>query len=91
MSVPDKACDAAEANGFDLEAARLHPSAVFAAPASLIAAALPNSLKIELLTRWAYTEKQRDMATDDGMAPDARRDRLQEIQNAILHLEEEPR
>jgi hypothetical protein len=91
MSGPDKARKAAEASDFDLEAARLHPSAVFATPASLIAAVLPNSLKIELLTRWAYAEKERHVATDDGMTLDQRKNRLQEIQNAILTLEETSR
>lgn len=80
--------EAAEAGGFDLEAALAHPSAVFETPAHLIAASLPTALTIELLTRWAYAEKERDMATDDGMAPDQRKNRLQEIQNAILRLEE---
>lgn len=90
MSIPDNALDAAEAQGFDLEAARIHPSALFDTPAQLVAAALPAALTIELLTRWAYAEKQRDMATDDGMAPDGSKNRLQEIENAILRLKEQP-
>lgn len=86
-----EAIQAAEAGGFNLDAALTHPSAVFETPAQLVRAALPTALKIELLTRWAYAEKERDMATDDGMAPDQRKNRLQEIQNAILTLDQKSR
>lgn len=77
---------AARTNGLDLEAALTHPSAVFESPAGLMTTALPDSLKIEILKRWAYAEKQRDIATNDGMPPSNASHHLQDIQNAILRL-----
>lgn len=84
-----EAAAAAKANGFDLAAALTQPSAVFATPAKLIAAGLPVALTIDLLRRWAYAERDRDVATDDGMSPGERKSRLQEIQIAILRLEQQ--
>jgi len=79
----------AKAVGVDLDAALTDPPAVFSTPAELVAKEMPNRLKMEILKRWAYVEKELEIASDDGMPSNGNGDRLQEINAALSELEDQ--
>lgn len=71
----------------DLRTAMVDPADVFETPNELVNCDLNIRDKIELLHRWAYNEKELEMASDDGMVAGAKGDRLQEVEKAIIALE----
>ena len=76
----------AQAQGWDIEIVMGNPAGVFQTPAKLLAADLPDAIKADILKRWAYGEKQLEIASDDGMKPAKNGDRLQEINLALERL-----
>lgn len=76
----------AKEQGWDIEALLGNPAGVFQAPAKLLATDLPDAIKADILKRWAYGEKQLEVASDDGMKPANNGDRLQEINLALERL-----
>ncbi|WP_417620850.1 hypothetical protein [Parasphingorhabdus sp.] len=77
----------ARAQGWDVETLLGNPAGQFQTPAKLLATNLPDSIKADILKRWAYGEKQLEIASDDGMAPNNKGDRLQEINLALERLQ----
>ncbi len=75
----------AKTQGWDIEALLGNPASIFQTPADLLATELPDCNKRDILKRWAYGEKQLEIASDDGMKP-ASGDRLQEINLALEQL-----
>lgn len=71
----------------DLRVAMVDPADIFETPKELVNCDLNIQDKIELLRRWAYNEKELEMASDDGMVADAKGDHLQEIEKEIIALE----
>lgn len=76
----------AKAQGWDIEIVLADPAGVFHTPAKLLAGDLPDAIKADILRRWAYGEKQLEIASDDGMKPAKNGDRLQEINLALERL-----
>ncbi|WP_339688687.1 hypothetical protein [uncultured Parasphingorhabdus sp.] len=76
----------AKAQGWDIEIVLADPAGVFHTPAKLLAGDLPDAIKADILRRWAYGEKQLEIASDDGMQPARNGDRLQEINLALERL-----
>ncbi|WP_417616568.1 hypothetical protein [Parasphingorhabdus sp.] len=73
-------------NGLDLDDALLDPEGAFQTPAKLMATRLPDAIKIELLKRWAYDEKEQEQATSEGMPESDEDDQLQEINLSLEKL-----
>lgn len=78
--------DGAKAQSFDLQAALADPASMFEVPSHLMATHLPDMIKTDLLRRWAYDEKAKEKASDDGMPEPHGGDRLQEIEKALRTL-----
>lgn len=76
----------AKAQGWDIDIVLADPAGVFHTPAKLLAGDLPDAIKADILRRWAYGEKQLEIASDDGMKPAKNGDRLQEINLALERL-----
>tara|TARA_R110000824_G_scaffold104214_2_gene247308 strand:+ start:9475 stop:10509 length:1035 start_codon:yes stop_codon:yes gene_type:complete len=76
----------AKDQGWDIETLLGNPAGVFQAPAKLLATDLPDTIKADILKRWAYGEKQLEIASDDGMKSARNGDRLQEINLALERL-----
>ncbi len=70
----------------DVKAAMIDPADVFASPIDLEKSDLNVRDKIEILRRWAYIEKELEIASDDGMPNSDKGDRLQEITTLIRKL-----
>ncbi len=77
----------AKEQGWDIEALLGNPAGVFQTPARLLATDLPDPIKADILKRWAYGEKQLEIASDDGMKPTVNGDRLQEINLVLERLQ----
>ncbi len=77
----------AKAQGWDIKTLLGNPARVFQTPAQLLATELPDIIKADILNRWAYGEKQLEIAADDGMVPHRNGDRLQEINLARERLQ----
>ena len=77
----------AKAQNWDIEALLGNPASIFPSPAKLLATELPLSIQRDILKRWAYGEKQLEIASDDGMKPAQNGDRLQEINLALERLQ----
>jgi hypothetical protein len=74
----------------DIEAARANPSAAFATPQQIVDCRdLSDSLKIELLRRWAYDLDEQSVATEEGM-PGEGESPLMEIMNLLEGLAGDP-
>jgi hypothetical protein len=90
FSKPEDALQAAindlVTHGFD-RAALIDPADVFSSPSELVKSRLSARSKIDLLHRWAYNEKELEIASDDGMTSAKTGDKLQEIEIAIATLE----
>lgn len=71
----------------DPERALADPSGIFETPDKLMATTMPDNIKIELLKRWAFDERELEMASDEGMPEPRSGDRLQEINLAISEIE----
>ncbi|WP_197460214.1 hypothetical protein [Sphingorhabdus sp. M41] len=69
----------AKAQGWEIEALLGNPAGIFQTPAKLLATDLPDTIKADILKRWAYGEKQRQIASDDGMRPVGNGDHLREV------------
>ncbi len=76
----------AKAQGWDIEIVLADPAGVFHTPTKLLAGDLPDAIKADILKRWAYGEKQLEIASDDGMQSARNGDRLQEINLALERL-----
>ncbi len=63
------------------------PAGTFETPDKLMGTSLPDNIKIELLKRWAYDERELEMASNEGMPGSRSGDRLQEINLAISEIE----
>jgi VIT1/CCC1 family predicted Fe2+/Mn2+ transporter len=72
-----------------LKEAMIDPPDVYETVSELVDSTLSKRTKMELLHRWAYNEKELEMASDDGMTNSFNGDKLQEIENAIAALEAE--
>ena len=77
----------AKAQGWDIEILLGNPAGVFQTPEKLLVADLPDAIKADILKRWAYGEKQLEIASDDGMASQKNGDRLQEINLVLEQLQ----
>ncbi len=77
----------AKAHGWDLGTILTNPARVFQTPAKLMATDLPDAIKADILRRWAYSEKQLEIASNEGMAPERNDDRLQEVNQALESLQ----
>lgn len=77
----------AKAQNWDIEVLLGNPASIFPSPAKLLATELPLSIQRDILKRWAYGEKQLEIASDDGMKPAQNGDRLQEINLALERLQ----
>jgi len=77
----------AKAQGWDLEKILRDPAGEFQTPEKLLETDLPDAIKDDILKRWAYGEKQLEIASDDGMPTRKNGDRLQEINLAREKLQ----
>ncbi|SDR63515.1 ETC complex I subunit conserved region [Rhizobiales bacterium GAS113] len=76
----------------NLERALLHPVDVLAGPADVVAdPALTVESKRQILRSWAWQEYLADLATTEGMLDGGRLSRLDEVNAALLALEDEGR
>lgn len=64
----------------------IDPEGAFQTPGKLMATELPDAIKIELLKRRAYVEKEQEQATDEGMPESNEVDQLREINLALEKL-----
>lgn len=71
----------------DLDMALADPISVFQNLENLNATPLSSRLKLELLKRWAYTEKELEIASDDGMRVPPSGDNLQAVEALIKAVE----
>jgi hypothetical protein len=72
----------------DIEKAIYNPASVFKRPAEVLKTDIPLSTaqKIELLERWAYDVKEREVAEEENMHSDTQVDILDEILLALNQL-----
>ena len=77
----------AKEHAFDLEEALADPARQFGTPEALMATSLSDTTKLEFLKRWAYSARQLEVASNEGMPSVRNGDRLQEINNIIVRLE----
>jgi hypothetical protein len=77
----------AKAKGWEIETLLGNPAAIFQTPAKLLATGLPDTIKADILKRWAYGEKQRQIASDDGMRPASNGDHLRDVKLAMASLQ----
>jgi hypothetical protein len=72
---------------FDLDAALLDPATAFDSVDDVLKIPCSDSLKLELLRRWAYDVTTLEVADDEGMTGPTSADLMQRIEQAILQLE----
>lgn len=72
----------------DLEKAKLNPASVYKKPADVLDdASLSNNDKTDILERWAYDEREKEVATEENMAgPNGDNNILDEILKALRSL-----
>lgn len=70
------------------ELAKLDPSSVFKSPRDILTEpSLTQAEKIDILERWAYDEREIEVAEEENMAPQApHHDVLDEIMKCLLEL-----